>query len=291
LFDLDRQTAHSLDFGILHLNWEFRRSMQYGAANESEITVSFAASEVRTDFSNYASLRRWLEHPVCQVCPTIFSYEASSKIPPTIALEFDTADGIGLEDLRINIMSFIRLTYTLLAQSIVVVRIKTHAGDTTDEYATSLETLRKRCFVFGSEMMKDFPAQSCRPCPALWIDGYGTVLGASEYSNNSSQHIGLTLNPHARLSDTEVSNIGRDFATSMEKRPAPTNSSMKYCWSRYEHRSAPFRIPYATMIQDTRRGRRANYALRKCDDLRSMWMSLKDLDWTEEQDGDIWDDL
>jgi hypothetical protein len=36
--------------------------------------------------------------------------------------------------------------------------MKTNAGNTTDEYATSLETLRKRCFIFGSGMMKNFPA-------------------------------------------------------------------------------------------------------------------------------------
>jgi hypothetical protein len=64
--------------------------------------------------------------------------------------------------------------------------MKTNAGDTTDEYATSLETLRKRCFVFGSEMMKNFPAQIYRPCPALWIDGYGTVLGAGQYSKKKN---------------------------------------------------------------------------------------------------------
>jgi hypothetical protein len=291
LFDLDRQTSHGLDFGILHLNRRFRRSMQNGAANGSEITVSFATSEVRTDFSNYASLRRWLEHPVSQVYPTIFSYEASLKIPPTIALDFDTADGIGLADLRINIVSFIRLTYTLLAQSKIVVRMKTNAGVTTDEYATSLETLRKRCFVFGSEMMKNFPAQAYRPCPALWIDGYGTVLGAGEYPNDSSQHTGLTLNPHAQLSDKEVSNIGHDYAISMGKRPASMESSAKYRWPRYGDNNATPIIPYATRIQYLRRGRWVHQTLRSCDSMISMWMSLKDLDWTEEWDGDAWDDL
>jgi hypothetical protein len=60
------------DFG----NW-----MQKDVANGSQITVSFATSEVRTDFSNYDNLRRWLEHPVSEIYPTYRMYEASSIIP------------------------------------------------------------------------------------------------------------------------------------------------------------------------------------------------------------------
>jgi hypothetical protein len=90
------------------------------------------------------------------------------------------------------------------------------------------------------------------------------------------------LNPYARLSNTEVSKVGRDYAISMEKRSAPIDSSTKYCWLRYEDENATPSIPDATMIQEPRRGRRANQALRRCDNMHWMWMSLKDLDWTEE---------
>jgi hypothetical protein len=90
------------------------------------------------------------------------------------------------------------------------------------------------------------------------------------------------LKPYARLSNTEVSKVGRDYAVSMEKRSAPIDSSTKYFWLRYEDENATPSITDATMIQEPRRGRGADQALRKCDNMHWMWMSLKDLDWTEE---------
>jgi hypothetical protein len=288
LFDLERQSAHGLDFGILQLDRRFRSSMQQNVANRSQITVSFATSEVRTDFSNYASLRRWLEHPISKVYPKTDMYKASWKIPPRMALEFEirrpVSPKLGLAGLRVNVTSFIRLTYDLLPQSMVVIRIKTNEGGIKDEYAISLATLRQRCFVFISELMVNRSAQSYQPCPELWIDGYGTVLEAGGSSNDASQHGGYYSNSYAKLDDTDLLEIGREYATNLERRPAPMLPAISYT------ESSEDKSPNAVRLQRWKfqGGRKSNQALRECDDLCSMWISLKDLDWPDEQGHDAW---
>jgi hypothetical protein len=288
VFDMDGQSAHGLDCGLLHLNRDFRYSMQQQAANGNQITVSFATSEVRTDFSNYASLRRWLEHSISKVYPLDDTYDASSKIPPRIALDFDIPrPKLGLADLRVNVTSFIRLTYHLLAQSMIVVRIKTKEGGIKVEYAISLETLRQRCFVFISEMVVNRSAQNYQPCPELWINGYGTVLEAGGSSNEASQHGRYHSNSYAELDHTDLLGMGREYATKLERRPAPMLPVII-------HTPTPeYKSPNAVRLQRWRfsRGRKPNQALRECDDLRSMWISLKDLDWSDEQGHDVWDDI
>jgi hypothetical protein len=291
VFDLDRQSAHGLNYNLLHLNRSFRLSVHQRAANGSQITVSFATSEVRTDFSNYASLRRWLGHSVSKVFPLNGMYEASSKIPPRIALDFNirrpVSPKLGLADLRVNVTSFIRLTYHLLARSMIVIRIKTKEGGIKDEYAISLETLRQRCFVFISEMMLNRPAQSHQQCPSLWINGYGTVLGTDDHFIDSSPHGDYVSNPHAKVNETELLKIGLEYAQDLERRPAPMRPARN---NRY---TGEAKSDNATVLQTMRMPHypQLNLALRECDDLHSMWISLKDLDWLSERDLKFWENM
>jgi hypothetical protein len=284
LFDLDRQTVHGLEFGPLHLNREFRRSMHQQAANGSQMTVAFATNEVRTDFSDYANLRRWLEHPISKVYPTSDRLKISS-LPPRIALNFNIEHSTALADIQVDVTNFIRLTYDLLPQSMVLICIKTNHGEIRDEHAVSLEDIRKRCFLYISEIMENFPLQSCQKCPELWINGYGTVLGAFDQFIDLSQQGGYRSNSYAKLDDTDLLEIGREYATNLERRPAPMLPAISYT-STSENKS-----PNAVRLQRWAFpcGRKPNQALRECDDLRSMWISLKGLDWFEQRH-DIWDD-
>jgi hypothetical protein len=274
-FDLDCQKVYGLDFGVLHLNKEYFYSMQRGVAKWCEITVTFSSNEVRTNFSDYASLRRWIEHPIRKIYPASLKSSLSCQTA-RIVLGFDAEHDTGLVDLRIEITSFIRLTYDLLAQSIILICIKTRGSESKHEHAVSLETIRKRCFLFISKIMESCPAKRYQQCPQLWINGYGTVLGAVEQGIDSSQHGAIQVNPHANLDDTDLSNIGCNYATTLERRLWPIRPTLKRLFKDSGEVNNVVKLQEYHFHQ----GRRINHALRECEDLGSMWISLKDLDWT-----------
>jgi hypothetical protein len=202
-------------------------------------------------------------------------------------LEFNICNKIGLAGLRVDVTSFIRLTYDLLEQSMIVIRIKTNSGETKDEYAMSLELLRKRCFVFISDMMVNRSAQRYQQCPSLWIDGYGTVLGTDDHFIDSSQHRGYVSNSHAKVNDTELLKTGLEYAKDLERRPAPMRPARNRMYM------VEAKSDNATELQTRSMPHypHPNQALRECDDLHSMWVSLKDLDWPSERDRQLWEGM
>jgi hypothetical protein len=177
MFDLDRQTVEGLDFSLMHSVSTFRYTAQVYLSNFSQVSISFATSEARTDFSDYISLQRWVRNPIRHVYTQNVFDRPSSSPSARIVLIFNTTHDVGLASIRVNVTTFLALTYSLTAQSLVLFRIKTETGK-IEEHTITLETIRKGCFDLLTEMLRNDSAQSDKMCPELWIDCYGTVVEA-----------------------------------------------------------------------------------------------------------------
>jgi hypothetical protein len=258
-FDMDSQAVQGLDFGLLHLNKRSRRFVQSNLSVYKSTTILCRTKLQRTDFDDWKSFRQWIANPISAVYPTVRKHPNRPEPSATIVLDFTIRYDSRPIELRVNMTNFIRVTFELCTRSLITFRVERKIGGARDESTINLQKLRKRCFLLLSHIMKIDPG--------LWVNGYGEIVEACD-AVSTSDHFYI-INPHANLSDIDVRRVGLANAEALEERSAPKYQTMIYGSSSKKMRSV-----YAKL----------NYALRKQDTLRAMWVSLKDLDWAQNDD-------
>jgi hypothetical protein len=117
-----------------------------------------------------------------------------------IVLSFNLSSNETPSKFRINVTNFIRLTYKLSPQAVVrfVVAHKINGVELVQQRNTSLETLRKDCFLLLSAVLKQNLDRAAKDCPDIWINGEGHVIEAI-YPGSATADRDAIANSHSSL--------------------------------------------------------------------------------------------
>jgi hypothetical protein len=272
VFDLDRRTAHGVDFGLLHTNWRTRYHLLLNCNTCNNVTVLMETDELTTIFKIWTKFRERKPEPISKTFPRRrHSWQrVSSQLPALISsikLKFEIFATKTLADLRINVLDFVRLTYDLEALTIIHFRL----GCTTDEsryeekYSTDLYVLRQNCFVLLSQVLEQHQLGVICACHDIWINGGGEVVEA-RYPQHHGCPRRIIKNLHVGLDRPALSKLGYHYASSLEVRPSTEDDDL--------------------YISLSDRGSLEN-ALNEGDSLRAMWESLCDAGWPDKKPSDI----
>ncbi|KAF3034959.1 hypothetical protein E8E11_000915 [Didymella keratinophila] len=81
---------------------------------------------------------------------------------------------VNLTDLRVNVLTFIHLTYSMTLNT--VVRISVGSLSVVEAYEINLQTLRRRCSILLSVAMVLIPGLGQLSAPEIWINGVGAFI-------------------------------------------------------------------------------------------------------------------
>ncbi|KAF2638209.1 hypothetical protein P280DRAFT_471325 [Massarina eburnea CBS 473.64] len=97
---------------------------------------------------------------------------------PEIILKFELDFMATLQDLRINILEFVRYTYPLDFDTQVTFSLEcvTDEDSYEEEHTVELQELRKEFFPFLTGLMMQHPDFRNHDCTAIWVDGQGTPI-------------------------------------------------------------------------------------------------------------------
>jgi hypothetical protein len=159
VFDLDCRNVSGLPLNILQVDRSMRSLAHKHLSFYNQITIMMTTSRQKSDFDQWRSLKAWLEESISDSFPTD-KEEAPSHTEPsaTLVLKANLATPATLPGLRIEIASFIRLTYTLNPYILLRFELPSTGKDGLEEcqnHVTTLLLLRKRLFVFISSIMEN----------------------------------------------------------------------------------------------------------------------------------------
>jgi hypothetical protein len=107
IFDLDRQTVEGFPRNLTQTSRDIRNSTQRRFHVFNEVTTYMATHKTQPDFTNWHSLRHWLENPASKIFPVaralLTDEEKLPRVMPTMILTFQVQTPVVLESLRINI--------------------------------------------------------------------------------------------------------------------------------------------------------------------------------------------
>lgn len=260
VFNLDRCNVRGLDRGLFQFCPFERYSILCLHRRVSQITLLMATKEIVSNFSDWSSLRKWLDNPISKLCPRYDYYEGGPPvIPPVIRMEFNLPSHTPASWIRVDVVSFFRLTDGFSKRTIVRFAVTKQVGDFKhiEEHSMPLQQLRKDCFLLLSTILERHPERAIQDCPALWINAQGRVICAS-YPTFGMRDCETIDNPHASLSIKERHVLGKDYVYFLETKPGPQGGTTKLTYWYYNHE------PNVD------------------GSLLSMWRSICDLDWYPE---------
>ncbi|KAH5328891.1 hypothetical protein HBI82_026600 [Parastagonospora nodorum] len=212
-------------------------------------------SHQRSNFGHWKSLKAWLEE----------SSPSHTEPCATIVLKAILASPATLAELRIEITSFVRLTYTLLPYSLLRFELRSTEKDGSEgcqNHVTTLLLLRKRLFIFISSIMEDYPGRRNDDCPEFWINGYGQIIEAT-YPGICDRAPQSIVNRDSDMAVDKLELLGETYIKSLEDQISPKNGSGALC---------DF-VSFRSLWSER------NNALNESASLESMWKSLFCQDW------------
>jgi len=133
-----------------------------------------------TDFDNFAALSEWMAGLFQWTILRNYSFRSlpHAKSPALMLLLHLRHSNSDLAGMRINILSLIRLIYSLTINTIVRVSVgpKNATGRMTEAYEIKLQTLRRGCFILLSAAMLQKPDVAKLPAPEIWINDLGALI-------------------------------------------------------------------------------------------------------------------
>jgi hypothetical protein len=257
-FDLQSHTVTGIERSVTQLNQRYRGIAQSYLARSHQFTLSMESSETKTSFNNFAKLREWWEGPFDRPFDPFRCLHGSLCDDPPghkILLNFN-APHMSLAGLRINVVSFIRLTYYMNKNTTVrIIPRLAEESDCADEaYEIKLQTLRRRCFVLLSAMLLQKPTYAGLPAPDIWIDGTGIPIEVA-WPGPKAGHI--RRGSDFPLNAAALRETGVDYITEI------TSTRNTDSW------------PPAAL---THYGARCD-SIKTSTSLMSMWLSLRAFDW------------
>ncbi|OSS52947.1 hypothetical protein B5807_01903 [Epicoccum nigrum] len=250
-FDLQSHTVTGLERSVIQLDRRYRSFAQALLARSHRFTLSMETSETKTSFNNFAKLREWWRGPYGKLFATRIDDPPGHKI----LLNFN-APNTSLASLRINVVSFIRLTYFMNKNTTVrIISRSAGASICADEaYEIKLQTLRRRCFVLLSAMLLHKPTRASLPAPDIWIDGTGIPIEVAWSVPKAGR---LRRGSDFPLDAAALCETGADYIaeiTSTQKTDSWPRAAVLNCGIRCD-------------------------SLKTNTSLMSMWLSLRAFDW------------
>ncbi len=113
-------------------------------------------------------------------------------------LEFNVPTATKLDDLRINMLDFLRVTSYLnnresgllypkscleICENTTAFQIMNEEGDITSKASVSLEHLRAYALIALTEFKRTFPRSNSKACPNIWVNGYGRIVRVESFEN------------------------------------------------------------------------------------------------------------
>jgi hypothetical protein len=250
-FDLQSHTVTGLERSVIQLDRRYRSFAQALLARSHRFTLSMETSETKTSFNSFAKLREWWRGPYGKLFATRIDDPPGHKI----LLNFN-APNTSLASLRINVVSFIRLTYFMNKNTTVrIISRSAGASICADEaYEIKLQTLRRRCFVLLSAMLLHKPTRASLPAPDIWIDGTGIPIEVAWSVPKAGR---LRRGSDFPLDAAALCETGADYIaeiTSTQKTDSWPRAAVLNCGIRCD-------------------------SLKTNTSLMSMWLSLRAFDW------------
>lgn len=258
IFDLHTHVVSNLKRSILQFDQFTRRAAIKILRKQSQITLRLETRQTVTSFEDFDKLREWLEGPYGPIVNAENLCDDSIDFcpAPRIVLNFNSPD-LNLASLRINIQSFIRLTYAMNKNTIVRFSIgSTEATRCPEEvYEIGLQTLRRRCFILLSLMLLQKPSYGSFLAPEIWIDGTGTPIEVAWSVPKAGR---IIRGPDHPLDPTALRTTGLEYVKDISGLLGDG-----FCLPWPEANYSPCR----------------QYRLIRGPSLRSMWLSLRFFDW------------
>lgn len=174
--DLQRRSVAGLDVGLLGIDRATRNYVGGNIGQLNAITLRMETTRPCTNFDDYAALKEWFNSSLQRILPQLHyvsSLPATKAPGTTFMMHFKHSDTY-LTGLRINILSFLRLTYSMASNTFV--RISVGYPRAIEAHDIKLQTLRRRCFILLSSTMLQTPDLAQRSAPEIWIDGIGAPI-------------------------------------------------------------------------------------------------------------------
>jgi hypothetical protein len=218
-FDIDLNLATGFQPSALAIDRYRRKWFQKNWFRLHIITIKMHCTEATTDFSNFASLDRWFNHPISRIFPRDKGSRQDKTKRPRIVLQFDLPSPKASQQLRVKINEFLRLTFNLahFATVCFLMKYSSNSGIVVREHNIELEQLRRQFFVLLSRFYIANPGATELCCPDIYVDGQGSAIEliCPHGTASPGQVFPLT---NRGFDDQELIRLGKMYASSLDER-------------------------------------------------------------------------
>ena len=184
------QVCHDLALGTVEgatpilaaLNSALRSQYRRQFWHSNYHLIKMRSRVLRTDFNRSNKLRKFLciastSYRPWNMGDRFCDVEDLLHLSVELLLEFHLQDATTLNNLRINMLDFLRVTsYCNQISPRITFRITNEDGSTQSQASIRLNRLREFAIVALIEFDLTFPGNKLKPCPNIWINGYGRII-------------------------------------------------------------------------------------------------------------------
>jgi len=181
-YDLDLGTVEGATPILTALNSALRSRYRTKFWLRNRHLIKMRSGFLHTDFNRFNKLRKFL----CIASTSSRPWDMGRRFDASQALEhpyveflleFRLQDATSLGNLRINMLDFLRVTsYCTGFSPSITFRVTNEDGSTQSQASISLDRLREFATVALTEFDLTFPWNRLKPCPNIWVNGYGCIV-------------------------------------------------------------------------------------------------------------------
>ncbi|KAI2481353.1 hypothetical protein Ptr902_07148 [Pyrenophora tritici-repentis] len=181
-FDLDLKTTEGASPILTLLNSSLRSQYHRAFWFHNQHSIKMRSEISPTDFDHFEKLRRFLCIAPITSRPWAMggrfsSSGTSTDNPLEFLLQFQLQDATTLGDLRVNMLDFLRVTSACgHYPSSITFRIANGDGTTQSQASMELDRFREFATIALTEFDRVFPGNLYKPCPNIWVNGYGRIV-------------------------------------------------------------------------------------------------------------------
>ena len=173
--DLDQKTTVGATPVLESVSQHLRSECYYRFWLANIISVKMRSTDVKTDFDHFDKLRVFCCTASTPREPWRMSNRRKGIRDLEFLLQFNVLPAPKLDDLRINVLDFLRVTSYLDSRDR---KITFQIGDTNDKASVSLAHLRTCALIALTDFQQTY--KRTRPdtkrCPNIWVNGYGRIV-------------------------------------------------------------------------------------------------------------------
>jgi len=181
-YNLDLGTVEGATPILTALNSALRSRYRTEFWHRNRHLIKMRSGFLRTDFNRFNKLRKFL----CIASTSYRPWDMGERFHGSnnlahpyveLLLEFRLQDATNLDNLRINMLDFLRVTsYCTSSSPKITFKITNEDGSTQSQASIRLDRLREFATVALTEFDLAFPWNRLKPCPNIWVNGYGRIV-------------------------------------------------------------------------------------------------------------------